>query len=262
MNRGCFARGLQPIVVWIALHASILRDVSGVYLPGSDISYLRYPKWNSCQNSSITFDFRTTQTDGLLLYADDGGHVDFLEISFNASGLVLAVFRIAEVRVLSVGPTMFADGRWHRVEFRRNGPQTMLSVDGTTDSIFSFGTDSSFGTSPTNNSHVFMGGLPASYTRNLRVLSLPSSMFKRRFNGHLRNVIFGNCSCLSIRARPIDGVGNVDHSPETCDTQNNCAKGCLCISTQTDVQCDCSEKRCIEGQCRSNVYYVQKYLIL
>ena len=55
-------------------------DVTAITLDGTDRSYARYPKWNACVNASISFEFKTTQDEGLLMYTDDGGKYDFFEV--------------------------------------------------------------------------------------------------------------------------------------------------------------------------------------
>ena len=56
-------------------------DVTAITLDGTDRSYARYPKWNACANASISFEFKTTQDEGLLMYTDDGGKYDFFEVT-------------------------------------------------------------------------------------------------------------------------------------------------------------------------------------
>jgi len=68
----------------------------------------------------------------LLLYADDGGQREFLELSHRA-GRVKILFEVVKDGGSPVNITLgrdVNDGRWHRVEIKRNGMQTTLSVDG------------------------------------------------------------------------------------------------------------------------------------
>ncbi|KAH9500061.1 Neurexin-1b [Bulinus truncatus] len=46
---------------------------------GERETYARYPKWNACINASISFDFRTTLKDGLLMFTADRGQHDYLQ---------------------------------------------------------------------------------------------------------------------------------------------------------------------------------------
>ena len=105
---------------------------SALFLQGTPISHLRYPKWNACHNASLYFEFRTTQRRGLLLYTDDGGEREFVEVS-HEGGRVTALIKLVREGDNHVDITLgreVNDGKWHRVELRRNGMQTTLIVDG------------------------------------------------------------------------------------------------------------------------------------
>ena len=49
-------------------------------LEGTRTSYAQFQKWYPTKNGSIEFEFRTAVPDGVLLYTDDGGYYDFVEI--------------------------------------------------------------------------------------------------------------------------------------------------------------------------------------
>jgi len=68
-----------------------LSCVVGFYLQGSRTSYVRLPRWHSCSNSSLTFDFWTSLPDALLLYADDGGRSSFLVLSIEEGSVVARI---------------------------------------------------------------------------------------------------------------------------------------------------------------------------
>ena len=170
----------------------------------------------------------------------------------HTSGRIRVVLNIVDGRdghvQIDVGSDV-NDGRWHRVEIRRNRMETTLIVDGDTDSRFAFGSDFNFG-NLRENSEVYFGGLPPHYERNLHQLALPSVLFRPRFRGELRNVLYGNCTCQTVRARYLDGYGVDLYPREQCDMRNPCREGCICVSTDTEPACDCSELECISGKCR------------
>ena len=56
-------------------------------LEGTRTSYAQFQKWYPTKNGSIEFEFRTAVPDGVLLYTDDGGYYDFVEIKL-VSGAV------------------------------------------------------------------------------------------------------------------------------------------------------------------------------
>ena len=56
-------------------------------LEGTRTFYAQFQKWYPTKNGSIEFEFRTAVPDGVLLYTDDGGYYDFVEIKL-VSGAV------------------------------------------------------------------------------------------------------------------------------------------------------------------------------
>ena len=49
----------------------------------SENSYALYPIWSVCLNASLSFEFKTTQQNGLLFYVDDqtGKGSDFIQVT-------------------------------------------------------------------------------------------------------------------------------------------------------------------------------------
>ena len=246
-NMGLFQRVVCHCPLIFLLTNLLAVQVQGeIHVDGSDSSYARYPKWNACTNASFSFQFKTAQADGLLMYMDDGGRYDFLEL-MHTSGRVQLVLNIVDGREgrvqIEVGRNV-NDGRWHRVEIRRNRMETTLMVDDVSSSRVAFGSDFIFGDLDTN-SDVFFGGLPDTYSQDLHTMALPSAFFQPRFAGSIRNVLYGNCSCLTTRAEYVSGE-KVDLDPkEQCDIRNPCKDGCICISEDEGPACDCTELECI-----------------
>ena len=49
---------------------------------GQSRTFARFPKWNACSNdSSISFEFKTRQANGLLMFTDDNNRYDYLQVS-------------------------------------------------------------------------------------------------------------------------------------------------------------------------------------
>jgi neurexin len=254
--------GGSPLGVILFITLALMGPARAFYLQGTDMSYARYPKWNACINASIGFDFRTTQKEGLLLYTDDGGRYDFFEI-MHRNGRVTAVLNIVDGRdghiQIDVGSNV-NDGKWHRVKLQRNRMETTLMVDGVTARKFSFGSDFHFGT-PENNSHVYLGGMPAELRRDLHALALPSVLFQARFKGSMRNILYSNCTCNTVRARMLDGAGVQTEPREACDVRNPCRDGCMCVSTDTSTDCDCTDLQCVTGRYRTQRHAVHRNIV-
>lgn len=83
----------------------ITPTVSGYDMEGSRTSFAKYPTWDPCQNGSVVFDFRTKMEHGVLLYADDGGIYDFIEVKL--------VGGMARLRLnLGSGTVVITAGEW------------------------------------------------------------------------------------------------------------------------------------------------------
>ena len=216
-------------------------------------SHVTYPKWDACINASIYFEFQTNQENGLLLYVDDGGRFDFIQIVLSA-GEVKVVLNIVDGRDgnvrLGVNKDV-SDGKWHSVELRRNRMQTILTVDGESQVAFSHGSDFHFG-APQNNSYVYIGGLPRWYDLDLSKLALPSVLGQNHFQGTIRNVLYSNCTCETVRAQMISGEGIDNDPPESCESDSDkkvCSDGCVCMSSDAGSKCDCTLEECAIGRC-------------
>ncbi len=79
LGSGLFSPGL--LYTFVVILTLLRHDATGITLEGTPKSFARYPKWNACVNASISFEFKTTQDEGLLMYTDDGGTYDFVEVS-------------------------------------------------------------------------------------------------------------------------------------------------------------------------------------
>lgn len=223
----------------------------GVYIraPSGKESYAQYPKWNACINASLSFEFKTSQGTGILMYTDDGGSYDFFEMSLEGGAARLRINIVdghdGSVE-FQVGQNL-NDNKWHRVTLQRNRMETTFSVDQESSKNVSYGSDFYFGKLE-NNSDVFFGGLPESYMKNLENLALPSVMFSKHLAVEIRNVIYGNCSCEPVRGSLVHGVSLDGRFTEACEQRNPCGD-CLCISADAGPQCQCDETdRCGKGK--------------
>ena len=74
------AIGLINLLTWIGVFIQGTEGLS--FQGGTSKSYARFPKWNACVNASISFEFKTLEGDGLLMYTDDKGKYDFFEVCY------------------------------------------------------------------------------------------------------------------------------------------------------------------------------------
>ena len=168
-------------------------------LEGSSTSYAQFAKWYIDVNSSLEFEFRTRDKDGLLVYMDDGGYYDFLELKL-VSGSVRLRFNFGDgAETVSLGRDLH-NGQWHRVGVSVAGPRVTLAVDNLrkSETIHTKGKDLTLGNN-TINSYVYVGGLPPWYSSKLKNLALPSVVFEPRFRGEVRNVIYSDRDDGAVR---------------------------------------------------------------
>lgn len=76
---------LKGVTLLLLAVACCLPLTAAVYLRGTETSYARYSLWNGCINASISFEMKTTDEatdrETILMYTDDGGRFDFLQVS-------------------------------------------------------------------------------------------------------------------------------------------------------------------------------------
>ena len=103
--------------------------VEGFVLEGTHTSYAQFQRWYPSPNSSIQFEFLTSQPDGILLYTDDGGYYDFIELKLVDGSIRLRYNLGGGARVLHAGTDLHLGDQWHSVQFIRNDSLTILKVD-------------------------------------------------------------------------------------------------------------------------------------
>ncbi|NXX74674.1 NRX2A protein, partial [Urocolius indicus] len=97
---------------------------------GSPGQWARYRRWSPATGDRLSFSFKTNVSRALLLYLDDGGNCDFLELLVTEGRLRLR-FAIACAEPAAVQPaTAVSDGRWHEVLLTRKAREAALAVDG------------------------------------------------------------------------------------------------------------------------------------
>nr|XP_039259128.1 neurexin-3a-like isoform X5 [Styela clava] len=186
-------------------------------------------------SSVFSFEFRSSLRNGLLLYLDDGGPRDYIELSLR-SGILQLSFKFGNARSVkvTVGKNL-DDRRWHSVSMEVKGTQVSLSVDGKKAVATAGGPDAS-AISP--QSFCYIGGIPSKY--RLEDLSLPSVYFVSGFRGTIRRyAIDGKYQRPMGKAEVIEEVGS-----DLCYTERNpCKNNGTCIVLNNEPACDCSETR-------------------
>ncbi|XP_055869522.1 uncharacterized protein LOC106070898 isoform X3 [Biomphalaria glabrata] len=216
---------------------------------GERETYAKYPKWNACSNASIQFEFKTTQKDGLLMFTDDRGQYDYLQVAIVDGSVHLWINFVREINqnlTIALGKDL-NDGRWHNVAVKRNRMESTLEVDNNQFSRVSFGSDFNFGDFLETNNYMYFGGLPLLYNRSVSNAVLPVSVQNTPFVGEIRNILYFNCSCMPVRPSVIEDRGTSRRPQEACEIRNPCDKNkdkyCVCISADDGPGCQCIYKQ-------------------
>ncbi|XP_048660348.1 neurexin-1 isoform X32 [Marmota marmota marmota] len=237
---GCFLLCLSLLLLgcWAELG-------SGLEFPGAEGQWTRFPKWNACCESEMSFQLKTRSARGLVLYFDDEGFCDFLELILTRGGRLQLSFSIfcAEPATL-LADTPVNDGAWHNVRIRRQFRNTTLFIDHVEAKWVEV---KSKRRDMTVFSGLFVGGLPPELRAAALKLTLASVREREPFKGWIRDVRVN-----SSQALPVDsGEVKLDDEPPNsgggspCEAGEEgeggvCLNGGVCSVVDDQAVCDCS----------------------
>ncbi|XP_031813032.1 neurexin-1 isoform X2 [Sarcophilus harrisii] len=237
---GCFLVCLSLLLLgcWAELG-------SGLEFPGADGQWTRFPKWNACCESEMSFQLKTRSARGLVLYFDDEGFCDFLELILTRGGRLQLSFSIfcAEPAVL-LSDTPVNDGSWHTVRIRRQFRNTTLLIDQTEAKWVEV---KSKRRDMTVFSGLFVGGLPPELRVAALKLTLASVREREPFKGWIRDVRVNSSQTLPVES----GEVKLEDEPPSsgggspCEVGEEgeggvCLNGGVCSVVDDKAVCDCS----------------------
>uniref|UniRef100_A0A673FRY5 Neurexin 1 n=1 Tax=Sinocyclocheilus rhinocerous TaxID=307959 RepID=A0A673FRY5_9TELE len=220
---------------------------------GAEGQWARFPMWNACCESEMSFNMKTKSAHGLLVYFDDEGFCDFLELLIHNGRLSLrfSIFCAEPATVLS--DTAVNDSRWHAVTLRRNFKNTMLVVD----EEIKWVEVKSKRRDMTVFSHLFLGGLPPEL-RSV-ALRLTSSAIKDQvpYKGWITN--------LRVNSSEPPLIGSEGVNSDICEADHICLNGGVCSIVNDEPICDCSKtgfqgKDCSEDMTVQGIFKREEYV--
>uniref|UniRef100_A0A8C9WIV0 Neurexin 2 n=1 Tax=Scleropages formosus TaxID=113540 RepID=A0A8C9WIV0_SCLFO len=213
-------------------HTAVGQDTLSLEFGGAPGQWARYGRWEAGSGGELSFSLKTNISRALVLYLDDGGNCDFLELLI-ADGRLQLRFAIhcAEPAVLHM-ETPVNDERWHMVLLTRNYRETMLVVD----SEAKVAEVKSKRREMAVVSDLFVGGIPP----DVRLSALTSSTVKYEppFQGLIANLKLGETPPTLLNSQGIQS--DLEY---LCAKQNPCLNGGLCSIQHGEVHCDCSLTR-------------------
>uniref|UniRef100_A0A7N8YK86 Neurexin 1 n=1 Tax=Mastacembelus armatus TaxID=205130 RepID=A0A7N8YK86_9TELE len=229
-------------IIWVGLLICCFVEIGTcLEFTGAEGQWARFPVWNACCESEMSFNMKTKSSHGLLVYFDDEGFCDFLELLILNGKLSLRFSIFCAEPATVISDTAVNDSQWHAVTIRRNFKNTTLMLD----SEIKWVEVKSKRRDMTVFSHLFVGGIPPEL-RSV-ALRLTSAVVKDQlpFTGWITDIKVNNTESVMINS---EGV-----LKDLCGTANICLNGGVCSLVNDEPTCDCSRtgfqgKDCSEGK--------------
>lgn len=212
----------------LLLLAELVLTGTALEYEGVPGQWTRYSRWDAKTTGQLSFILKTNVSKALVLYMDDGGNCDFLELLVEEGRLQMRfTIHCAEPASLHT-ETRVDDLRWHRILLSRDHRETRLAVDNEEKSaeVKSKRKDMVVA------SDLFVGGI----SPDVRLSALTSSTVKYEppFQGFIANLKLGE-------ALPVLLDGQAVHSDleYICAAHSPCGSGGQCSVSQGEVICDC-----------------------
>ncbi|XP_067091919.1 neurexin-1a-like isoform X5 [Osmerus mordax] len=216
-------------VVWVGLLVLCTVDLStSLEFTGAEGQWARFPMWNACCESEMSFNMKTKSSHGLLVYFDDEGFCDFLELLIHNGKLSLrfSIFCAEPATVLT--DTAINDSQWHAVTIRRHFKNTTLIVDKEVKWV----EVKSKRRDMVVFSHLFLGGIPPELRSVALRLTSASVKDQVPFTGWITDIKVNNTEALMLNSA---GIFN-----ELCGKASACLNGGVCSVVNDELTCDCT----------------------
>ncbi|XP_050170478.1 neurexin-1 isoform X21 [Myiozetetes cayanensis] len=241
------------LLLWLALLLGCWAELgSGLEFPGAEGQWTRFPKWNACCESEMSFNMKTRSSSGLVLYFDDEGFCDFLELILTQGGRLQLSFSIfcAEPATL-LSDTAVNDNLWHTVVIRRHFKNTTLIIDRTETKWVEV---KSKRRDMTVFSGLFLGGLPPELRSATLKLTLSSVKDREPFKGWITDVRVNYTQASPVESQE---VRLDDEQSRLCAREDVCLNGGVCSVLNDQAVCDCSQTGFRGKDCSEEDNYVE-----
>ncbi|XP_068089208.1 neurexin-1 isoform X20 [Hyperolius riggenbachi] len=234
------------LIIWMILILGCMVDIGcGLEFPGTEGQWTRFPKWNACCESEMSFNMKTKRSSGLVIYFDDEGFCDFLELILYEGKLKLSFSIFCAEPASLLTDLAVNDNNWHSVVIKRNFKNTTLILDKESKWV----EVKSKRRDMTVFSNLFIGGIPPELRSSTLKLTRATVKDHSPFQGWINNVRvnFSDSSPLKVNDVKLEDTTN------PCDKDQVCLNGGICSVVNEEVTCDCSQtgfqgKDCSEGK--------------
>ncbi|XP_029507400.2 neurexin-1a-like [Oncorhynchus nerka] len=229
-------------LIWVCLLVCCMVDIgASMEFTGAEGQWARFPMWNACCESEMSFNMKTKSSHGLLVYFDDEGFCDFLELLIHNGKLSLRFSIFCAEPAMVLTNTTVNDSQWHTVTIKRNFKNTTLMVDKEVKWV----EVKSKRKDMTVFSYLFLGGIPPELRSVALRLTLAAVKDQVPFTGWITDVKVNKTDSALLNSA---GVIN-----DLCSAAvNMCLNGGVCNVINHEPKCDCSQtgyqgKACSDG---------------
>uniref|UniRef100_A0AAY4A2C0 Neurexin-3a n=1 Tax=Denticeps clupeoides TaxID=299321 RepID=A0AAY4A2C0_9TELE len=225
------------------LLSTVLGPCLALEFMGAPGQWARYLRWDASTRSDLSFRFKTDVSTALLLYFDDGGYCDFLQLMV-VEGKLQLQFSIDCAETTVVSDKRVNDSNWHFATLGRYNLRTVLLLDGMTkvDEV-----------RPQRQymkivSDLFLGGVPRDILPS--ALTLPTARDLPPFKGVIADLRYGN------KAPTLLSSQKVRLDMEGLCAENLCENGGSCSVVDGETLCDCSKTQYVGRFCNEGTFNV------
>ncbi|KAM6949324.1 neurexin-2-beta isoform 3-T3 [Aplochiton taeniatus] len=225
-------------------------------------AYISLPRWNTKKTGSISFDFRTTEPSGLLLFSHgrpQGGakeqrpgrepKTDYFAMELLEGYLYLLIDMGSGKTKLKTSNKKVNDGDWCHVDFQREGRKGSISVNSR-----SMPFNSPEGSEILDlDSDMFLGGLPETKADLVLPPEVWTALLNYGYVGCVRDLFIDGKSRDVRRLAEIQSAPGVSsfctREPQKRCSSAPCGNGGLCKEGWNRYICDCTGTGYLGGNC-------------
>ncbi|XP_053193512.1 neurexin-3b [Scomber japonicus] len=215
-------------------------------------SYLALPKWNTKRVGSISFDFRTSEPNGLILFThgkpqdrrdakgQKNNKVDFFAVELLDGGLYLLLDMGSGTIKVKATQAKVNDGVWHHVDIQRDGRSGIISVNSRRSPFTASGENEILDL----EGDLYLGGLPDNRVGLVLPTELWTAMLNYGYVGCVRDLFIDGRSKDIRQIAVSQNVTGIKSScskvtGKQCDS-NPCKNNGVCKEGWNRFVCDCT----------------------
>lgn len=232
----------------------LISNCSSFTFEGSSASFSKFSSWVPCHNGTLSFEFKTSSPNALLMYTDSGNKLishDYFELKL-VNGILQLRFKLNDERkMITSAKGNLNDNEWHSLNIIRSGRRTTLEVDKVSRMVENShyeDTHITFGDS--QDSYVYIGGLPMEFNSKLERLAHAQAKFEPSLRGSVRNVFFSNCGKVPVSPKLLESEGII-FDTDKCMENNPCQNNGICTMRDSGIKCDCSYTNFVGDFCQN-----------